>query len=131
MVTYQATTEKYDASDGLSADVGSLDIRNALVVSDDGVDGNLIFTVVNTSADDAELAIQFEGDSGRTTSTLDVPGNSTVVLGGEEEPILLEGIGTIPGSLLPVYFQTGDSAGEQLTLPVLDGGLPEYSAFVP
>ena len=28
MITYQATTEKYDPSDGVSADLGTIDLRN-------------------------------------------------------------------------------------------------------
>ena len=38
MLTYQATTEKYDASDGVSADIGDLDLRNILLVSEDALE---------------------------------------------------------------------------------------------
>ena len=57
MVTYQATTEHYDASDGVSLNVGELKVRNALVVSEDGVDGNLVMSVVNTGEDDVTLGV--------------------------------------------------------------------------
>ena len=58
MITYQATTEKYDPSDGISADIGTLDLRNVLVVSEDGEDGNLVMTVVNTGENDVTLGVQ-------------------------------------------------------------------------
>jgi hypothetical protein len=63
MLTYQATTEHYDASDGVSVDVGDLDLRNVLVVSEDGRDGSLVLTVINNGDKDAELGVQV-GDSG-------------------------------------------------------------------
>jgi hypothetical protein len=67
MLTYQATTEKYDASDGVSADVGALDVRNVLVVSDDGAEGNLVLSVTNTGSDDETLSVQLV-DAGDTHS---------------------------------------------------------------
>ena len=106
MLTYQATTEHYDASDGVSLDVGDLDLRNILVVSDDGEDGNLIMTVVNNGDDDVELDVQF-GEAAATTQTIEIEAGDTVAFGVDDveseeelEPLLLEGIDTQPGGLL-------------------------------
>ena len=130
-ITYQATTEKYDASDGISANVGSLDIRNALVVSDDGADGVLAMTVVNTGDRDVRLVVQFEGGTGRTSETVEIPANGTTVFGGAElDALALEGIDTDPGAFLPVYFQYGQEQGAEKLVPVLDGSLPEYGALL-
>jgi hypothetical protein len=130
MLTYQATTEHYDPSDGVSADVGELDLRNILVVSEDGEDGNLVMTVVNTGDEDAELGVQV-GEGGGQTLIVEVEAGATVSLGGDEEPLLLEGIDTQPGSLVPIFFQYGSAEGIEKLVPVLDGRLPEYSDLTP
>ena len=80
MLTYQATTEKYDASDGVSVDIGELDLRNVLVVSEDGEDGNLIMTVVNNSDEDVELGVQF-GEGGGDTQTIEIEAGNSVAFG--------------------------------------------------
>jgi hypothetical protein len=130
MLTYQATTEHYDASDGVSVNVGDLDVRNILVVSDDGEDGNLVLTVVNTGEDDVELGVQV-GEGGSEPLIIEVEAGATVSLGGDEEPLLLEGIDTKPGALLPMFFQYGTAEGIEKLVPVLDGRLPEYADLAP
>jgi hypothetical protein len=130
MLTYQATTEHYDASDGVSVNVGDLDVRNILVVSEDGEDGNLVLTVVNTGEDDAELGVQV-GEGGSEPLIIEVEAGATVSLGGDEEPLLLEGIDTQPGALLPIFFQYGTAEGIEKLVPVLDGRLSEYSDLAP
>ena len=130
MLTYQATTEHYDPSDGVSANVGDLDLRNILVVSDDGEDGNLVLTVVNTGDEDAELGVQV-GEGGGEPLIIEVEAGATVSLGGDAEPLLLEGIDTQPGALLPIFFQYGTAEGIEKLVPVLDGRLPEYADLAP
>ncbi|WP_400995889.1 hypothetical protein [Agromyces sp. GXQ0307] len=130
MLTYQATTEKYDASDGVSADVGALDVRNVLVVSDEGEEGNLVLSVTNTGTDDETLSVQFvdQGD----TFEIDVDGGETVSLGtAEEEPLLIENLDAEVGGLVSVYLQAGSAEGVEINVPVLDGRLPEYEDLVP
>jgi hypothetical protein len=131
MLTYQATTEHYDASDGVSANVGDLDLRNVLVVSEDGVDGNLVMTVVNTGDEDATLGVQF-GEGGGEVVEVEVEAGQTLVLGSDEEdPVLLEGMNAEVGGLLPMYFQYGDVEGIEKLVPVLDARLPEYADLAP
>jgi len=137
MLTYQATTEHYTASDGVSADVGDLELRNVLVVSDDGEDGNLVMTVVNNGDDDVELGVQF-GEGGSDTTTIEIEAGSTVALGVDDvegidvlEPVLLEGIDAEVGGLLPMYFQYGDAEGVEKQVPVLDSRLSEYADLAP
>ncbi|GAA1809984.1 DNA modification methylase [Agromyces neolithicus] len=136
MLTYQATTEPYAASDGVAADVGDLDLRNILVVSDDGDAGNLVLTAVNNGEDDVELNVQIV-DSGQT-QTIEVAAGSTVGLGVSDvegidvlEPVLLEGLDTRPGALVDLYFQYGSAEGIEIGVPVLDSSLPEYADLAP
>lgn len=131
MLTYQATTEKYNPSDGVSADVGDLDLRNILIVSDEGVDGNLVMTVINTSEEDATLGVQVGTGDGEVIE-IEVGAGETLVLGSEDdEPVLLEGIDVEVGGLLPLYFQYGDAEGVEKLVPVLDSSLPEYADLAP
>ncbi|HEX6955041.1 MAG TPA: DNA modification methylase, partial [Agromyces sp.] len=128
MITYQATTEKYDPSDGVSADLGSLAIRNMLVVSEDGEEGNMILSVTNTSEEDATLELQVAGE----TVEVDVEAGQTVSPGaGDEEPVLIERLDAEVGGLVPVFLATEGAEGREIGVPVLDGRLPEYEALVP
>lgn len=128
MITYQATTEKYDPSDGVSADLGSLAIRNMLVVSDDGEEGNMALSVTNSSTEDATLELQVAGE----TVEVEVEAGQTVSPGaGEEEPILVERLDAEVGGLVPVFITTEGAEGREVEVPVLDGRLPEYEALVP
>jgi len=58
-VAPQATTKHYDASDGVSGSVGSVDVRNAIIVTDakNGTVGNLVVTLVNTDSKSHRVAI--------------------------------------------------------------------------
>ncbi|GAA4377883.1 hypothetical protein [Agromyces bauzanensis] len=130
MITYQATTAKYDPSDGVSAGLGDLDLRNILVVSEDGEDGTLVMTVVNRGERSATLGVQF-GDGGDIVE-VPVPAGQTLVLGSAvEEPVVLEGIDAEVGGLIPMYFQYGDAEGVEKLVPVLDARLPEYADLAP
>ncbi len=136
MLTYQATTEHYDASDGVSADVGDLDLRNILVVSDDGETGNLIMTVVNNGTDDVRLGVQYGDGAGE--AQIEIESGATVTFGADDvegidvvEPLLLEDMNAEVGGLLPMYLQYGDAEGDEKQVPVLDSSLPEYADLAP
>ena len=131
MLTYQATTEKYDASDGVSADIGDLDLRNILLVSEDGDEGTLVMTVVNTGEKDATLGVQV-GEGGGDVTEIEVEAGETVVLGGEDEKkVVLEGLDAEVGGLAVLFFQAGDAEGLEKQVPVLDSRLPEYADLAP
>jgi len=130
--TPQQTLVPYEPSDGVSAEVGDVHVLNALVISDDGVSGNLLFSALNSSSDDVDLTVQYESDGEKVTLDVDVAGGATTTFGfGEGGQLFLAGIDTVPGGLLPVYFQYGDEQGRQLLVPVLDGQLNGYGDLLP
>lgn len=128
----QATTNHYDASDGVSGNVGELAIRNAVVISDNGELGNLLVTVVNSGVTSQNLEIQFQSKGKKVSQEVEIPANSTIPIGDQGYPsVLLEDLDTIPGALLPVFFQYGEETGVELLVPVLTNQLPQYSTFAP
>jgi hypothetical protein len=134
MLSTQATTIPYSPSDGVNIpDSGPLQVRNALIVTDEeGVDGNLVAAIVNATSDAHTLNIEYGEGSSMSSYTVRVPANTTVSLGTEEtEPLLLEGIDTLPGANLPVFFQSGDAEGVLFDVPVLDGALDYYGVLLP
>jgi len=127
----QATQLAYDPSDGIGTEVGDVQVRNALLISDDGETASLAVALVNSGDTNVQLTVSWEAESGRAERNVSVPAGETVSLGAEEDVLELEGVDAQPGSNFPVYFQYGDEEGRELAVPVLDGSLEEYSDLVP
>ncbi|MGW8484585.1 DNA modification methylase [Microbacterium sp. NPDC055903] len=130
-ITPQASTIPYSASDGVNvSDEGApLAVRNVFVVADEsGELGNLIAGIVNPTDDDQVLIVQV---SGLDATEIEVPADSTVSLGGNVEPLLIEGLNAKPGATVEIHFQSGDGNGVKANVPVLDGALPYYTDLVP
>ena len=128
----QATSIEYNASDGVSGDVGEIHIRNGLLISTDGERANLIVSVVNTTDSEQNLLVQYESSTGTVSQEVPVEANTTVTFGTEgEESVILENMNSQPGSLFPVFFQYGEETGVELLLPVLTGAQGEYSTLLP
>lgn len=132
-LTPQATLKPYEASDGVSGKVGDIDLLNAFVISEDGINGNLVFTALNHGGKSVTLTLQYESDGERTDATVKVGGDGSTDVGGfnDSDQLYLSGIDTIPGGLLPIYFQYGDEPGRQLRVPVLDASLEQYGELAP
>jgi hypothetical protein len=128
----QATTIHYDASDGVSGNLGDLAIRNAILLTDDGENANLLVHVVNKSAKSVNLLVQYEGTDEKVTQRVTIDPNATTeigVPGGEN--VGVQSLNASAGSLFPVFFQYGDLTGIELLVPVLNGTLDAYSTLVP
>ena len=131
-ITPQATLVPYDSSDGVSGRVGDVDVLNVVVLSEDGVSGNLVFSALNSSDEDVELAVQFESGGEKVTLDVVIDARATGQFGfGDDGQLFLADIDTKPGSLIPIYFQYGGEQGRQLLVPVLDGALEQYAPFLP
>ena len=134
MISSQATTLPYSAAEGVNVHgAGPLEVRNALIVAnDDGSEGNFVAAIVNQTDESQTLSMEFGEGDGAIEARIRVPANSVVSLGTEDtEPILLEGLDTLPGADIPGYFQSGDAEGVLVSVPVLDGGLHYLEPLVP
>jgi hypothetical protein len=135
LVAPQATTKHYDASDGVSGSVGSIDVRNAIVVTgDDDTVGSLVVTLVNTDSKSHRVAVT-AGDSASSRAYVTVEPGQVKQVGSDPQAesgnVFFPEFNGKPGGLFPVYFQYGDNTGVELKVPVLSGGLSEYSSLVP
>ena len=127
----QSTTRHYDASDGVSGDVGDIAVRNALIVTGDGTVGNLVVTLVNNGSVPHRVQIERVAGSQESTYVVVGAGETKEIGAAGETLILFRELHSIPGSLYPLYFQYGAQTGLPLRVPVLDGGLPEYADLTP
>ncbi|WP_374947178.1 hypothetical protein [Agreia sp.] len=131
-ITPQATTKEVETANGVNGRVGTVDIRNATLVSDDGEDASLIVTFSNSARESRALVLQYERDGEKAESTVPVAGNGNTSFGADgETQIVLRGIDATAGSLFPVYFQYGDAEGKQLLLPILTTEFAEYTGLAP
>lgn len=127
-INAQQTSHQYAASDGVKADLGSLELRNIVIVST-GTDkpGRVIGAVFNQSSSDATLVIN--GASGSQTS-IPVKANSETYLNEDTDSAILSSAGGNPGSLVTVSISSG-SESAKLQVPVMDGSLAEYQKYLP
>lgn len=131
-ITPQATTKEVETANGVNGRVGTVDIRNATLISDDGEDASLLVTFNNSATESRALTLQYEGDAGKTEFTIPVAGNGNTSFGADgETQIVLRGIEATAGSLFPVYFQYGDAEGKQLLVPILTTEFAEYTGLAP
>ncbi|GAB3602594.1 DNA modification methylase [Microbacterium aureliae] len=133
MISTQATTIQYNPSDGVGASAGPIEVRNALIIADDeGSAGNMLAALVNTTDSPATITIEIGEGGSILSETVQVPARTTVSLGADgEDPLLIEGLDTMPGADVPAYFQAGDADGSLVRVPVLDGELEYYAPYVP
>lgn len=133
-ITPQVTAEIKQATDGVNATVGQIDVRNATLISESGELASLLVSFVNNSDETQSVTIQYEDEATgeRVSQEVDVEGDGVITSfgGSDSDQILLENV-SVPGSLFPVYFQYGDAEGTQLMVPVLNTSLPEYEGLAP
>ena len=129
-INAQQTTQQYSSSDGTRTDLGPLQLRNFIIVSDgEGKPGRVIGAVYNTSSNDVILTIK--GAEGSQTQ-VPVKKNSYTMLNGSSDAAILSTTGTKPGALAEVTIsENGTNKDAKFTVPVLDGTLVDYKNFVP
>ncbi|RLP77410.1 hypothetical protein D9V32_02890 [Mycetocola tolaasinivorans] len=132
LIAPQATLKHYDASDGVSANVGTLEVRNALVISFPGKEGVLAMTVVNTGDSAQTLTVEYPG--GRVS--VEVAASGPTAFGANGNPgITLPGFTTPAGADAATVFQYGTETGAEARVPVLDSAddfaFQEYKTLTP
>lgn len=131
----QATTDPYAPSDGIEATFSGLDVRNLLLVqAEDGTHANIVFTAVNSTNDPKQLHISFTSADGATEASADFivePGTQPFGdVEGENEPVFVSLPGVVAGSSVSAFLSTPGSPDLERAVPMLDGTLEEYRAYV-
>lgn len=129
LLTPQDTLYIKESAHGVNGKVGSIDIRNALLISNDkGTVGNLVVTFVNND-DRAHYVTVKQGSSAHSVA---VDGGALKKLGAEGSTrIQFTNLDAKPGSLTDVYFTYADVTGTQLQVPVLSSTFGGYADYAP
>jgi hypothetical protein len=130
-INEQSTTKIVAVSDGVEATMGSLELRNVLVISNgNDAPGRVLGTFYNNSQSDITLTIS--GDQGSQTEVTVKPG-VPLVLNGDTDTAILSTVTAPAGAteVLQLRQSGSDTAAKSLTVPVLDGTLAEYKNLVP
>jgi hypothetical protein len=131
-----ATAIKYNPSDGVSLDVGALQVRNAFVISPQGTDANLIGVFLNSGKAPIDVELEYtahvKGESEvLSTHFLVEPGRPISFGNPGVKQVVFRNANAKAGALLKVFIQYGTTTGKNLLLPVLDGSQAEYSKLTP
>ena len=114
----------YAASDGARIVLGQIEAENMLVLTEaTGSPGALIGAVTNRSKTDQVVTIDIIG-AGR--HEVPVPAGSIVRFTGEDI-LRFDAVDVQPGATAPITVSTGTEGAKSVTVPVLDGTLPEYA----
>jgi hypothetical protein len=132
-ITPQETTNIGTTEAGVDANVGSIQLRNAIVFTKDGDAASLSITLLNSSKTDRDVTFQYNSFGSKTTTSVEVPASGKVSRGtqGGDPQILLHGIGVQPGALMKVFVQYGSVTGKNVSVPVLDGSFKQYKTLLP
>lgn len=133
LIQPQATTKQYDASDGVGANLGELDLNNMILLTDDGVSASLVVGAINTTGSPITLNISYTANGSLATIVTDIPSSEQVIgFGGKDQPqIVLRDIGVAPGGTLTLTLQAGEGDTRVTIVPVLNTDLPEYQGLTP
>lgn len=132
-ITPQATTNIYDASDGVSSalspeDGQRVEMRNLMVISEaEGEPGRLIGTIYNTG--DAPQTVTLALGEGQNVS-IDLEPGEVHKLEDEANTLIIDTTTAAPGMVIAAESSIGATTDE-FSLPVLDGTLPEYEPYLP
>lgn len=127
----QANQKAYNPSDGIGETIGAVKVRNALLVTGDGKTANLVVNIANDGVKNVQVHLSWKTSAGRASRNVAVAAGGAVGFGATGNQIILSNVDAPAGSLFPVFFQYGTQEGRDITVPVLDGQLKEYSALVP
>ena len=119
--------------DGRNVTVGEVALRNVLAITDDGAEASLVMVLLNSGEEDAQVRFEYDTEAGTESQVVDVPAGTEVRRGTapDEEQLVIDDLDVTPGALLPVFVQYGAETGQVVDVPVLTGGLPEYSTLLP
>lgn len=122
----------YNASDGVRAVVGSVQVENLIVLTaEQGGPGTLLGAISNEGREDLTVSVGLV-DGGGDLTTFALSAEETVLLGPENpEQVEFESVPEPPGALVALLVRSDREGDLLVEVPVLDSTLPEYAELVP
>lgn len=129
----QSTLIQYDPSDGVGIQIGSVKVRNALLLTQDSERASFLVSLINDGSTAVDFNIQYTlKPGGKKTTTVHLEAGEVKTFGNTvTDQLILQGINKKAGQLYPVFFQSGTHTGQQLLIPVLDGSWSNYEGLLP
>ncbi|WGW12544.1 hypothetical protein LWF01_01900 [Saxibacter everestensis] len=128
LINEQATTNEYAGGDGISLDVGELELRNIMLVGKEvGSPANLLLVAVNDSSIEQSLSIEISGQD----LSFDVPAESQLEVNPDaDEEAQVDQLEAGPGALQDASFTSGSDTKDE-RIPVFNGALSQYAPYLP
>ncbi len=123
------TSRPYHPSNGVNITLGDLQLRNVVVLTEDGELGNLMGTAVNLTGSDIDFTVQWKADGAYQEVSLTADANGRMNFGVDDQ-VTLQPLGEPAGGLLEAVVHIDDGQ-KALRIPVLDATLPEYDDVLP
>ena len=131
-ISPQSTLKAYDPSDGVDTTVANLDVRNALLLSNNGQEASFVVSFINNGDEPIDFTVQYTGTKGKVTSHFEVDGNDVKSFGDtEEKQLVFQNIDTKAGALFPVFVTYGSHTGHEMLVPVLNTTWSQYKKLAP
>ena len=125
-----ATLKHYSPSDGVGVTVGTVHLRNVLIVTNENGDAALVGSVVNDGSSLELINVEVRGATTLSTQIGAYPGLTKIGI-ADDNPVVFYGAGVVSGEYVDVYFQYGANDGKLVSVPVLDGTEAFYAPYVP
>ncbi|WP_058234484.1 hypothetical protein [Devriesea agamarum] len=127
------TEAVYQQAEGSNATVGTVDVRNMLVLtSDQGKPGALIGAVYNKGQQPTSVTLQgkVDGSVAFTSSVQVAPGQLVKIGGKDGEVVSLTETPAAPGAMMKLVVKAND-VEQSLSMPVMDGSLAYFKDLEP
>lgn len=129
IISPRQTEQMYDAGDGVSTNVGQIEVRNLLVVSErEGGPGVVSGAIGNPTAQATEVTIA--GTDGGTGTAVSIPAYSTVNLSTGGSKVTIASVPDRPGAMTSLTVSSAAAGTSPVSVPVLEP-VGYYADFKP
>ncbi|GAA1572489.1 DNA modification methylase [Leucobacter aridicollis] len=133
LIAHNATGVEYAPSDGVQVTSEGVALRNIMLVADEaGENFNLVFTAVNETGAPANVSVSMKSESADATIDFVAP-EGTTSFGNpntDDELLVTPLEGLQAGQTVKSYFTINGTGDLVEYVPLLDGTLKEYQAYV-
>ncbi|GAA1316716.1 hypothetical protein GCM10020360_04440 [Nonlabens tegetincola] len=133
LIAHNATGVEYAPSDGVQVTSEGVALRNIMLVADEaGENFNLVFTSVNNTGAPAKVSLNMKSEGADATVDFVAPEGTTSFGNPEnDEEVIVTTLADLQaGQTVKTYFTINGVGDLTEFIPLLDGTLKEYQAYV-